>query len=166
MRWLYQLQQRLAITRNEAIALLTLSGLFLAGLAAQHLRTHGVRFEALYEASDQEFAAFTARLDSLHQAQQARAEEARPDANREASTGGASAPSSAAPGATAPVPINTASAAALETLPGIGPALAGRILEYRALRGGFRRIDELGRVRGIGPKTLDRLRPLVTTDRP
>lgn len=49
----------------------------------------------------------------------------------------------------------------LITLPGIGPALAGRILEDRALNGPYRRADDLLRVRGIGPATLDRLRPLL-----
>lgn len=62
------------------------------------------------------------------------------------------------------VNINTASAAELELLPGIGPALAQRIIEYRAKHGRFRRVDDLDAVRGIGPRTLERLRPLVRVD--
>ena len=60
--------------------------------------------------------------------------------------------------------INTATAAQLETLPRIGPAMARRILDYRAQRGAFTRVDELGNVKGIGAKTLENLRPLVTLD--
>lgn len=59
-----------------------------------------------------------------------------------------------------PVDINRADSAELETLPGIGPALAGRILDRRR-RSRFDRVDELLEVRGIGAATLERLRPLV-----
>jgi competence protein ComEA len=65
--------------------------------------------------------------------------------------------------ATAPlVNINTATAAALESLPGIGPATAKRILEYREKSGPFKKIEDLMNVRGIGEKAFLRLRPLVT----
>ncbi|MFA6046900.1 MAG: ComEA family DNA-binding protein [Phycisphaerales bacterium] len=57
--------------------------------------------------------------------------------------------------------INTATQAELELLPGIGPAMAGRILEYRAQHGAFKSIADLDNVKGIGPKTLAKLTPLV-----
>lgn len=60
------------------------------------------------------------------------------------------------------VDLNTADAAALDALPGIGPALAARILEHRASIGGFTSVDELDDVSGIGPVVMERLRPLVT----
>lgn len=60
-----------------------------------------------------------------------------------------------------PLDLNRATAAQLESLPGIGPALAARILEARARRGGFGRAEDLLEVRGIGPATLERLRPRV-----
>jgi comEA protein len=74
----------------------------------------------------------------------------------------AAAPASApAPSAHAVLDLNTASAAELELLPGIGPALASRIVEHRATVGLFARVDDLDKVRGIGPKLLERLRPYV-----
>ena len=53
--------------------------------------------------------------------------------------------------------INRASAAELERLPGIGPVLAERIVQYRARAGGFRSLEELKRVKGIGDKTFARI---------
>ncbi|GAA4432552.1 hypothetical protein GCM10023169_38420 [Georgenia halophila] len=65
-------------------------------------------------------------------------------------------------GAGTPVNINSATAEQLEELPGIGPALATSILEWRALNGSFTTVEDLDQVSGIGPATLERLRPLVT----
>ena len=60
------------------------------------------------------------------------------------------------------IDINAASAQELETLPGIGPVLAGRIIEHREQNGSFQRTDQLTAVRGIGAATYERIRPLVT----
>jgi competence protein ComEA len=68
----------------------------------------------------------------------------------------------AGPGAEAPaavVHLNGASAGDLDALDGIGPALAERIVAYRMAHGGFRSIDELDQVSGIGPVRLEALRP-------
>ncbi len=62
------------------------------------------------------------------------------------------------------VNLNTATAQQLELLPGIGPALAQRIIEERARRGSFKSVDDLDKVKGIGPRTLAKLRPLVRVD--
>ncbi len=67
----------------------------------------------------------------------------------------------AASPAPASVNINTATQAQLETLPGIGPVIAGRIIEYRTANGLFRSVNQLEAVKGIGPKTLEKLRPYV-----
>lgn len=64
--------------------------------------------------------------------------------------------------ATATVALNAATAQDLERLPGIGPALAARIIAWRDSAGGFRSLDDLTKVRGIGPATLRRLKPLMT----
>jgi competence ComEA-like helix-hairpin-helix protein len=60
--------------------------------------------------------------------------------------------------------LNEASAADLELLPGIGPSLARRIVQDRLGHGAFGAVEELLRVRGIGPATLARLRPLLYVD--
>lgn len=74
------------------------------------------------------------------------------------------APVATTPARTAKVNINTATAEQFEMLPGIGPALAGRIVAHRTAHGRFRSITDLDKVDGIGPKTLERLSPLVTVD--
>ena len=60
-----------------------------------------------------------------------------------------------------PVSLNSATAAQLDTLDGVGPATAQKILDYRREHGGFRSIDDLGEVPGIGPKRLAALRGKV-----
>ena len=62
----------------------------------------------------------------------------------------------------APVDLNTATMEQLDGLPGIGPVLAQRILDWRVANGRFTVVDELGEVSGIGDATLADLRPLVT----
>ena len=58
--------------------------------------------------------------------------------------------------------VNTADRSQLETLPGIGPVKAQAIIDYRQRYGPFRSVDELIKVKGIGPKTLEKIRPFVT----
>ncbi len=60
------------------------------------------------------------------------------------------------------VNINDATTAQLELLPRVGPALAKRIIEFRKANGPFRSVDELVAVRGIGERSLERLRPYLT----
>ena len=60
------------------------------------------------------------------------------------------------------VSLNSSNQQQLESLPGVGPSLAQRILEYRSSHGGFHAVDDLDDVPGIGPATLSRLRPLVS----
>src|SRR5687768_2759913 len=61
-----------------------------------------------------------------------------------------------------PIDVNRATAAELELLPRVGPALAARIVEERERAGPFRSIADLERVRGIGPRTIERIAPLAT----
>lgn len=57
--------------------------------------------------------------------------------------------------------INTASSAELDKLPGIGPTYAQRIIEYRESKGGFKSISEIQNVKGIGPKTFEKLKDMI-----
>ena len=67
-----------------------------------------------------------------------------------------------APGAVAvAVDLNQAGLAELDALPGIGPVLAGRILQHRLAHGPFREPEDLLAVPGIGPRLLERLRPRI-----
>lgn len=78
------------------------------------------------------------------------------------SSGPASSTLSSAHQAAGPrLDLNRATKAELRLLPGLGDLLAQRIVDHRAQHGSFQRIDDLGRVSGIGPKTLERLRPWV-----
>jgi competence protein ComEA len=68
----------------------------------------------------------------------------------------------AAPGPpSAPVQLSTATLEQLDSLPGVGPVTAQKILDYRQKHGAFQSVDELDAVPGIGPKRLDQLRDLV-----
>jgi competence protein ComEA len=140
MGWLYRLQQRLSITRQEGLAILTLAVLFLLGLAVRHLQQQQippVAADSLVAPSP---------TDSIPPSL--------------ASSGPQS------PSAEQPLNVNTAPPKALDALPGIGPALSERIVTYRSTQRPFQRIDELERVSGIGPKTLSTLRPMVRVTAP
>jgi comEA protein len=62
------------------------------------------------------------------------------------------------PRTSSPIPINTATLEQLDSLPGIGPALAARIIQFREENGPFKSIDDLLNVRGIGPALLAKIR--------
>jgi len=76
--------------------------------------------------------------------------------------GGAAGTSATSPGAPGgPVQLSTATLEQLDSLPGVGPVTAQKILDYRQKHGAFRSVDELDAVPGIGPKRLDQLHDLV-----
>jgi len=85
---------------------------------------------------------------------------------------GSSRSSAAKPSATpsSPVNINTATQTQIETLPGIGPKVAQRIIEYRQKNGQFKKVEDLMNVKGIGEKSFLKLKPYLTvsekTDHP
>ncbi|MFD6024769.1 helix-hairpin-helix domain-containing protein [Streptomyces griseoluteus] len=74
---------------------------------------------------------------------------------------GAAAVAPAGGGPSAPVSLGTATVEQLDTLPGVGPVLAQRIVDYRTRHGGFRSVDELRQVDGIGDRRFSDLRARV-----
>lgn len=79
-----------------------------------------------------------------------------------APTGGSSF--AAAPSSDPLVRLNSADSAALESLPGIGPAIAARIIEYRTANGPFTSVDQLKDVHGIGDKLLEKIRDRIVLE--
>jgi competence protein ComEA len=78
------------------------------------------------------------------------------------STGSATGPAAASAAATPDlIDLNAADEAALESLPGVGPVMAGNIIAWRESNGGFRSVDQLQEITGIGPARFATLAPLV-----
>ena len=64
--------------------------------------------------------------------------------------------------AAAPVNLNTATAEQLTTIPGVGAKTAERIIEYRQKNGGFKKVEDLMNVSGVGEKSFLKMKPLIT----
>lgn len=148
MHLLRSFQERFGFTRNELTALIVLSTVFLAGSAIKLWGPSGTPIQAQrgfsYAAADSQFLALSRTLRDTT-AKESRA--IRTQAERLPAHGS--------------ININTASAEELQALPGIGPAIAGRIVAYRKEHGSFRTIDDVTEVKGIGPRILDRIRPFI-----
>ena len=71
-----------------------------------------------------------------------------------------------APTGATKVDINTASVKSLQALPGIGPSIAQRIVDYRTAHGPFKKVEDLTKVQGIGEKKLEAIRPFVEVKTP
>jgi len=72
------------------------------------------------------------------------------------------AKSKPAPSVATPVNLNTATASDLQALPGVGAATARLIIEHREKNGGFKKVEELMNIKGIGEKSFLKLKPMVT----
>jgi competence protein ComEA len=144
MRWLYQLQQRIAITNGERNVLFGLVLLLCLGLAARYVQR---RARPLPDVD------YAAEVDLFARASEAATSEEAPADTTSVSAGAQSL--------STPINPNTATSTELQRLPGIGPALAERVVAYREAHGPFRHVQELTRVRGIGAKTLARLKPYL-----
>lgn len=181
MLWLHQLQQRLAITRREALALFSILSLFLVGLAIQFIQRQNVPplsrsglfadstvshdllaspstiapdTPASHDVLEATAFVHSPKTDSLD------AGETPQDTTEEAERLPDQA-SASSQQAGELINLNAATSAELQELRGIGPSLAGRIVAYREKRP-FQSVDQLTNVRGIGPKTLARIRPQLT----
>jgi len=163
----------LGYTRRQLVIVVSLVAGGAAGLAIDQWRHANPDVVAYLETFDRAPATVvepvTRRLsaraqDAPHASAPAPAREARGLASS-ARDGGRARPAARADDAT-PLDVNLASAEELERLPGVGPALAARIIDVRAREGPFGSVDDLRRVRGVGVATLERLRPrlvVVTT---
>ncbi len=175
MDWLYRLRTRLGLSEIEATAALTLLLALLGGTVARHLQATSAPIPAdFYAAAD---AAFATAADTTAEpaAVAPLALAALPDAPAsdapaadstaaeiaDATVERAAAPRRSGKPPPAPTNLNTASVQELQRLPRIGPALAGRIVEYRRTHGPFRTPEQVTEVKGIGEKTLERMRPWI-----
>lgn len=82
------------------------------------------------------------------------------------SVAGQEKPSKSAVAVAAPVNLNTANVAQLEALPGVGLKTAERIIEYRQKNGGFKKVEEVMNVRGVGEKGFLKLKPMLSVGTP
>lgn len=150
--WLYRVQQRLAITRSEAAAVFALTGLLVAGLVVRQVQDgpRAVPGEA-FSPTDHRFQEGVARLRAAQQ------NAFRPGGSDRA----VASLSEPAASDTVRMNLNEATARQLQRLPRVGPVIAERIVHYRRKHGRFAEVGHLERVRGIGPKTMKRLTPLL-----
>jgi competence protein ComEA len=65
-----------------------------------------------------------------------------------------------------PVNLNTATVEQLATIPGVGPKMAERIIDYRQKNGGFKKVEDLMNVSGVGEKSFLKMKPLITVSAP
>jgi competence ComEA-like helix-hairpin-helix protein len=140
-------REHLAFTRQETLAIALLSGALLAGQAVRWYRSSipPSAAEMNYAALDSEFVA-RARADLM---------------DMPGDTDSLRRVPSPPPLAKASVNVNTATTEQLVALPGIGPATAEKILEYRKENGPFESPEDLLEVSGIGPKKLAKIRPYL-----
>lgn len=184
MRWFYRLQAHLGLSDAEGIAALVVLAAAVAGGAAQQWQASSSPVPAdFYAAAD---AAFVA-ASQVEAPEDSSGTPLPGDQNPEAAVLFAAAPAPDSAGARdsaadvaeaevvaaaaprqrgrKPPPartnLNTATEADLQRLPRIGPALAGRIVAYRRAHGPFQHPDQITEVRGIGEKTLEKLRPWI-----
>lgn len=168
MKWITYVQRRLTVTRAEGIALTALSGLFLTGICIQYLWVPEVTIpDGYYAATD---SVFEARVREAKRAAPTGAPGAAYDDTTDTTeqtrdTSEAAARHSPRGRVAVRMDLNQANARQLQQISGIGPVLAGRILDYRRLNGPFLQVDDLTAVSGIGPKTLASVRQYLFVNR-
>ncbi len=149
MKLLKRLQEFAAFTKNEQRIFLFLSVVFIAGVSVKAYRAYFTppvrQFD--YSASDKEFEERSKYLTSAPPA------DGTSDTTR--ATSGAKAKKE--------INLNTATKDELVSLPGIGENIAEQILIYRDEHGVFSSVEQLRKIKGIGAKKFEKLRPYVST---
>lgn len=157
MNLIKKFNQTIGFTQTEGRVVLFLVGTFLLGYGIRMFRSdHPTQDPSQYAASDSEFAARSALMDKDDSLDAASIVSSQPTYPRTRNG------NSASNLALASVDINTASKDELIKLPGIGEAMAERIIIYREENGPFRKLDDLTEVKGIGKKKFERLAPYCT----
>lgn len=151
------LAHRIGFTRNEAAVILFLGLAIMTGTLLSAFREappHGADFRAMYRAHD---SAFAHRASQTIEPATATTEAVSSGRSRTPATS-----SSKATGGT--VNINTATASALETLPGVGKATAEKIIAWRTEHGRFSRAEDIMKVPSIGEKKFEKMKHRITIE--
>jgi comEA protein len=146
MKLLKRVQEFAAFTKNEQKVFLFLSVVFLAGVSIKAYKAYFVQepvHQFDYSASDKEFEERSKQLAAL------------PSERKSADT------QSIGQVAHKKIDLNTATKKDLVALPGIGEGIAEEILLYRDERGAFTSLDQLRKIKGIGAKKFEKLRPYI-----
>lgn len=151
MKRIKRLASYLALTKSESVALVVIASLYLVGFTWRYIQKTTAPFDAAVYAELDSLIAVGGLVpsDTLPKARSDSLKSDSPGVDTLAAQNGGT------------VDINEASLRELIGLPGIGPALAGRILEYRERHGPFERAEDLVRVKGIGRIKLERIRGLI-----
>jgi len=163
---------KLVFTPQEKRAFLFILATFLLGAALRLV--HYYRLQAMVAPLDSLDRVFLARAGALTAELETESASAGSNSGSDTLTAGSpvsgspvsgtpasGTPATGTPVTGKPLDLNVANAVELESLPGIGPVLARRIVEYRQRRGPFKTVDDLLQVRGIGARSLAKLRQQV-----
>ena len=145
------------LSPSEKKGLLVLFGIMLIGFIFQWSQPYIVKTDLYdYSVQDSIFKSLSADTLSQHPLQSVQEEDPKPKLKHTSSEKEQIKPKS--------ININTAPQAELEKLPRIGPAIAKNIIEYRLQNGPFKKIDDLVKVKRIGKKTLELIKPFIFID--